>query len=73
MSANVRHRSGREAAATAYKKALIALSGREARHMAGVRGYVRYLRGECADWRVKARQAERQIELLKIELEEARR
>lgn len=73
MSAVVRERMSKQTATAAYRKALQILMPRNAKLIHGVREYVRCLRAEAAAWRTKAQTAEREIALLKIELEEARR
>lgn len=73
MSAVVRKPLSKGAAAGAYKRTLEALSPLHAWHMYGVTEFVRCLRAEAKAWRHVARNAEREVELLKIQLEEATR
>jgi hypothetical protein len=68
-----RKRMSKAAAAGAYKRALEFLEPRHTWRVYGIKEYVRCLRAEAGAWRLKARQAERRVELMKIELEEARR
>jgi hypothetical protein len=72
-SAVVRKPLSKAAAAGAYKRALEFLEPRHPWRMYGVTEFVRCLRAEAKAWRHQARNAEREIALLKIELEEARR
>lgn len=74
MSAEVRWQPmSRGQAERAYKSALAYFGPRHSLRMYGIQEFVRCLRAEAKGWRHQARNAERQVELLKIELEAARR
>lgn len=70
-SAVVRKPLSKAQAAAAYNRTLEFLEPRHSWRMYGVTEYVRCIRAEAAAWRTKAQKAERVIELLKIELDEA--
>jgi hypothetical protein len=70
-SAVVRVPMGKAQAAGAYTRALQALRPLHSWHFWGIQEYVRCLRAEAASWRTRAQTAEREIALLKIQLEEA--
>lgn len=72
-SAVVRKPLSKAAAAGAYKRTLDALTPIHAWRMYAVTEYVRCLRAEAKAWRHQVRTAEREIALLKIQLEEATR
>jgi hypothetical protein len=72
-SAVARQPMSKAKAAGSYKRALDALTPIHPWRMYGITEFVRCLRAEAAAWRRQARTAEREVELLKIELEEVRR
>ena len=73
MSAVPRMAMSKGQAERAYKKALIFLEPRHPWRVHGLREMVRILRAEAKGWRHVARNAQREVELLKIQLDEARR
>lgn len=67
----MRRPMGKARACAAYARALETLEPHHGSKMWGVREYVRHLRAECATMRVRWKDAERRVQLLTIELEEA--
>lgn len=68
MSVKARKPVGKLSPSAAYKNACVALEEREPEHYIGVKRYVRSLRSECAETRVKLREQREENSRLRAEL-----